>query len=227
MLAVIPARGGSKGVPRKNLAEVGGIPLLVRAVRACRAATRVSAVAVSSDDPEILALAESEGALGVSRPADLAADHSSSEAAVVHVLEQLGAISEAPPDITLLVQCTAPFISAADIDGVTALVAGGGFDSALSVAPTHRFLWRRSGPAGAEGVNHDMSMRLRRQDVDAEYLETGGAYAFRTAAFLASGHRFFGRVGLFEVDPARALEIDEPSDLVVARALAAVLDGGR
>ncbi|GAA1160897.1 N-acylneuraminate cytidylyltransferase [Streptomyces hebeiensis] len=228
VLAVIPARGGSKGVPAKNLAPVGGVPLVVRAARAGLAARRVTDVVVSTDDAAIADAARSAGAEVVLRPAAIAGDTATSEAAVLHAMDAYGAMRGVEAEVVLLVQCTSPFITAEDVDGVAGAVTDGGADSAHTVAPTHGFLWRRedapADTADAYGVNHDKSNRPRRQDRPQEFLETGAAYAMRADGFRAAGHRFFGRTALVPTDPARVLEIDDPHDLARARALAPLLE---
>lgn len=147
VLAVIPARGGSKGVPAKNLAPVGGVPLVARAVRECRAARHVTDVVVSTDDQAIAAAARQAGAEVVLRPAAIAGDTATSEAAVLHAMESHEALHGARVDVVLLVQCTSPFLLREDVDGVAAAVADGGADTAVTVAPFHGFLWRDE-PAG-------------------------------------------------------------------------------
>jgi YrbI family 3-deoxy-D-manno-octulosonate 8-phosphate phosphatase len=230
VLAVIPARGGSKGVPGKNLAAVGGVPLVARAVRACTGARRVTATVVSTDDPSIAEVARSAGAAVVLRPPAIAGDTATSEAAVLHAMDAHEAMSGWKADVVLLVQCTSPFITSEEIDGVTAAVTEEGADTAHTVAPFHGFIWREPAepaqPAAgsAFGVNHDKSTRPRRQDRPQDLLETGAAYAMRAAGFRAASHRFFGRTALVRTDPARVLEIDEPADLARARALAPLLD---
>jgi YrbI family 3-deoxy-D-manno-octulosonate 8-phosphate phosphatase len=216
VLAVIPARGGSKGVPGKNLATVGGVPLIVRAVRAARAARLVHRVIVTTDDPLIAEVARNAGAEIVSRPAGLSGDTATSESAVLHALET----TDAEAAVVLLIQCTSPFLTSADIDAVTLAVLSGQADSAFTAARTHGFVWHLDG----SGVNHDPSQRLRRQDRPVEMLETGAAYAMRVEGLRRSGHRFNGRIQPVEVDPARTLEIDDPADLERARQVAAYLD---
>lgn len=223
VLAVIPARGGSKGVPGKNLAEVGGVPLVARAVRACAAAKLVDAVLVSTDDFGIAEAARAAGAEVVARPPDISGDTATSESAVLHAIDAYQAMHGGVVDVAVLVQCTSPFLAAGDIDGVAAAVLEDGADSALTVAPFHGFVWRDD-PGGAHGVNHDKAVRPRRQDRPQDLLETGAAYAMKVPGFRASGHRFFGRTALVRTDPARVLEIDEPGDLARARALAPLLD---
>ncbi|GAA2888136.1 N-acylneuraminate cytidylyltransferase [Streptomyces mexicanus] len=241
VLAVIPARGGSKGVPAKNLAPVGGLPLVARAVRECRAARLVTDVVVSTDDGAIAAAARRAGAEVVLRPAAISGDTATSEAAVLHALDTHEALHGARVDVVLLVQCTSPFLVREDVDGVARAVLDLGADTALTVAPFHGFVWRdaNDGPgaetrgegsgagSGGHGVNHDKAHRPRRQDRPQDLLETGAAYAMDAAGFRTHRHRFFGRTELVRTDPARVLEIDDPHDLARARALAPLLDAGR
>lgn len=222
VLAVIPARGGSKGVPGKNLARLGGVPLVVRAIRAAQAAGRISAVAVSTDDPAIAAAATAAGAIAVHRPPELSDDHASSESALAHAVEVLYGRHTDELAILLLVQCTSPFLTPSELDAAVAAVAEGGADTAFTAAPFHGFVWRNA--AAANGVNHDARGRQRRQDREPEWLETGAAYAMRAAGFAETGRRFFGRTVAVPTDPARLLEIDEPADLDRARALVPLLD---
>ncbi|MFD9600347.1 acylneuraminate cytidylyltransferase [Streptomyces sp. NBC_01224] len=234
VLAVIPARGGSKGVPAKNLAQVGGVPLVARAVRACLASREVTDVVVTTDDAAIADAARAAGdTLGapervhiVQRPAAIAGDRSSSEDAVLHALDAYEAMHDRKADVVLLVQCTSPFVVREDIDGVAAAVARDGADTAVTVAPFHGFLWRDgSAPEeGNYGVNHDKSVRQMRQDRPEDLLETGTAYAMNAAGFRIHRHRFFGHTALVRTDAARVLEIDDPHDLARARALAPLLD---
>ncbi|MFE7465132.1 cytidylyltransferase domain-containing protein [Streptomyces sp. NPDC057499] len=231
VLAVIPARGGSKGVPGKNLAQVGGVPLVARAVRACLASHEVTDVAVTTDDAAIADAARAAGDASarlhvVQRPAAIAGDKSSSEDAVLHALDAYEATTGRTADVVLLVQCTSPFVLREDIDGVAAAVARDGADTAVTVAPFHGFLWRDGGAIEEDnyGVNHDKSVRQMRQDRPEDLLETGTAYAMDVQGFRTHRHRFFGHTALVRTDAARVLEIDDPHDLDRARALAPLLD---
>ncbi|MGW7429457.1 cytidylyltransferase domain-containing protein [Streptomyces sp. NPDC054861] len=144
VLAVIPARGGSKGVPAKNLAPVAGVPLVARAVRACLGARLVTHVVVSTDDPAIAAEARAAGAEAVHRPPSLSGDTATSESAVLHAMDAFEATTGRRVDTVLLVQCTSPFLTPADVNGTVEEIATGGADTALTVAPSHGFLWRRA-----------------------------------------------------------------------------------
>ncbi|MFI2616133.1 cytidylyltransferase domain-containing protein [Streptomyces sp. NPDC018584] len=255
VLAVIPARGGSKGVPAKNLAPVGGVPLVVRAVHACLGARLVTDVVVSTDDHVIAETARAAGAEVVLRPAAIAGDTATSEAAVLHAMDAHEALHGTRVDVVLLVQCTSPFLTPEDVDGVAAAVVENGADTAVTVAPFHGFIWRdaaddatdgtadvparRTGSVGGTatlanstrtrggyGVNHDKSFRPRRQDRPQDLLETGAAYAMDAAGFRTEKHRFFGHTEPVRTDPARVLEVDDPHDLARARALAPLFDTG-
>ena len=222
VVAVIPARGGSKGLPGKNLARVGGRPLVERAVRACRAAERVDLVVVSTDSDEIAAVARAAGARVVARPASLAGDTASSESALLHTLDVLAA--ERPdPEVTVLVQCTSPFVDPGDLDAAVKQAQSADVDCCFAALTTHEFLWRAEGGT-VRGLNHDGGPRQRRQDVAPNHRETGAFYAIRTEALRAEGTRFCGRVGVQPVRAATALEVDALEDLELARALATVVD---
>ena len=214
-LALIPARGGSKGIPGKNLQKVDGVSLVGRSVQAALASNRVSRVVVSTDDDAIAAAARSHGAEVVRRPEHLAGDTASSESALLHALEQLAMDGPLPPQLVFL-QCTSPFTSGEQIDQVLAALDAPAVNSSFAVAAWHGFLWRGDG----RGINHDPLLpRQRRQDLEPAYLETGAIYAMDMAAFRDSGSRFcppWQPVVLEHPGP----EIDTPSDLALCRALA-------
>ena len=215
-IAVIPARGGSKGVPGKNLRLIGGASLLARSVAACAQARGVDRVFVTSDAADILAAAERAGAEPIRRPDDLASDQASSESALLHALAHVEGLG-VEVDLLVFVQCTSPFVEARDVDGVIDAVRGENADCGLAVTPFHGFLWG-PGDHGVEPVGHEKDVRPRRQDRAPQFLETGAVYAMRAEGFKSARHRFFGRVASYVMEPARAIEIDEPADLVIADA---------
>ncbi len=221
ILAIIPARGGSKGVPRKNIRSLGGKPLIAWTIEAAQAAPLVNRVLVSTDDVEIARVAQDYGADVLMRPAELATDTASSEAALLHALETLAANEDYHPDILAFLQCTSPLMTAADIDGTIRLVQQQEYDSAVTMIPYHYFLWREMRAGVMCGINHEATRRLRRQEREPEFQEVGAVYAMRVAGFLASRFRFFGRIGKYVISPLHAFEIDEPADWPVAEALLA------
>lgn len=211
VLAVIPARGGSKGVPRKNVLPLAGKPLIAHSIEAARTASTITRIVVSTDDPEIAAVSRAYGAEVVDRPPELSGDTVSSEAALIHVLETLAAREDYRPDILVFLQCTSPLTAAEDIDATARAVIDGA-DTALAVIPFHYFLWKPDGT----GVNHDKSVRLMRQQREPEFLETGAVYVMKAAGFLESRHRFFGKTAMVEIPVERRLEIDDEADFRLA-----------
>ena len=214
-LALIPARGGSKGIPGKNLQTIGGVPLIGRTVAAAKACPRVGQVVVSTDD-DAIAAAETEGAEVIRRPAEIAGDTASSESALLHALDVLEKQGPLETELVFL-QCTSPFTTGAQIDAVLAALHGKGSNSSFSVTPWHGFLWRADG----RGINHDPALpRQRRQELEPAFLETGAIYAMAISAFRRCGSRFCpptSPVVLQEVGP----EIDTPEDLALCRSIAA------
>lgn len=218
-LAIIPARGGSKGIPRKNIQLVAGKPLLAYAIEQALASQWVSRVVVSTDDAEIAGVAHAYGAEVVHRPDAISGDTASSEAALLHALAYLERTEAYVPDLVVFLQCTSPLTLAEDIDGTVATLVEHNADSALAVIPFHYFLWRRDANNEAEGINHDKHVRLLRQQKEPEFLETGAVYVMRTPGFKAAQHRFFGKTALYVMPAERRLEIDEPFDLQLAETL--------
>jgi len=219
-LAVIPARGGSKGLPRKNLQTVGGRPLIVRAVRSALAASHITRTVVSTNNEEIANVARDAAAEIIMRPTELANDVIMPDFAVLHVLETLAAEEGYHPDLTCFIQCTSPFTRPDDLDrGVEELLAKEA-DCLLSVIATHVFLWRRTADGLAESVGHDSNViRKGRQELEPQYRETGAFYVMRTDGFIAARNRFFGRIALFEMPQERLVDIDTQLDLELAEFL--------
>lgn len=218
VVAVIPARGGSKGVPGKNLRRVGGIPLIGRAVAAARGVPHIDRVVVSTDDDEIAAVAREWGAEVVDRPASLAGDTASSESALLHALDALRARG-VETGILVFLQATSPFIDPADLGDAIGRVAAGSADVVFSAVESWGFIWRH-GDDGMTGINHDPAARPRRQDREPEYLETGAFYVLDAPGFRVAKHRFFGSVGVALVEERHALEIDTAEQLRIANAIA-------
>ncbi|MGD7787933.1 cytidylyltransferase domain-containing protein [Propionibacteriaceae bacterium Y1700] len=228
-VAIIPARGGSKGVPGKNLRPIGGIPLVGRAVRACRAARMIDHIYVSTDDQAIAEAAQQAGARVITRPADLAGDLATSESALLHGLDEVAA-EGIDPTVLVFVQCTSPFIQGNDLDAAVNKINSDQADSVFSGISTYEFLWRDAdedtepGSGPVIGQNHDASYRPRRQDRRPDFRETGAFYAMRVDGFRRHKHRFFGRIGVVPVSELSSLEIDTAEELALADAFAGVLD---
>ena len=217
VVAIIPARGGSKGVPGKNLKEIGGVPLVGRSVQAAMASTRIGSVYVSSDDHDILAAGKKYGAGAILRPAHISGDKASSEAALTHGIEEIRR-SGKQPSVVVFIQCTSPFTGPDDLDRLVAALEDQTICASLTVSEDHGFLWRQGEDGRGHGINHDETKaRQRRQDMQPQYRENGAAYAMKIDPYLALGRRFCGPVAIVETHMP-SLEIDEPADLILAQA---------
>lgn len=219
-LCVIPARGGSKGIPRKNLRRVAGRPLLVWTVEQALACRGELDVVVSTDDPEIAALAAQAGALvPFLRPAALATDTAASEPVVAHALGWWRGAHGGDPDAVLLLQPTSPVRLPGTLDRALAEYAASGADSMVGVVPQAPFLWRAGAPPRAE---YDVTARPRRQDLATEqlrYRETGSVYLTRPWVYDELGSRVGGTVALFVMAEAEGVDVDTETDLAVAEAI--------
>lgn len=212
-IAVIPARGGSKGLPRKNVRPLCGKPLIAWTIETALRAETVGKVVVSTDDEEIGEVSARWGAHVVWRPAAISGDTAPSEEALLHALRHLG-IDEG---VLVFLQCTAPLILPEDVDG-TVRALEGGVHSAFTAAPWHQFPWRLEG-GSAVPVGHTKTFRPRRQDRTSLYVEVGAVYAMDIARFLQEGHRFPGPTALYPIPRERSVEIDDETDFFIAEAL--------
>ena len=133
-MAIIPARGGSKGIPNKNLVLLGGVPLIVHSIRAALAASSITRTVVSTDSAAIAAVASRAGAeVPFRRPAKLATDSATTADVVIHAIKTLEQNSPVP-DIIVVLQPTSPLRVAADIDGAVELLHSTGAPSIVSIS---------------------------------------------------------------------------------------------
>ena len=218
VIAVIPARGGSKGIPGKNTISICGKPLIAWTIEAAQRVAEIDRIIVSTDDAEIRRVANLYGAEVVNRPGNLSHDTAASEMALLHVLEHLENTENYSPDVVLFLQCTSPLTLPEDIQGTLEVLVRENADCVLTVTASHHFLWRADEDSGSlVGVNHDLKQRQMRQGRTAEFIETGAVYALRAPGFRKAQHRFFGKLAKYSVPKTRLLEIDDPVDLELAR----------
>lgn len=218
--AVIPARGGSKGLPMKNIRLLHGKPLLAYMIKAAQEALQIDKVFVSTDSHDISKIAMEYGAELIIRPAELSDDTASSESVLFHAVEFFVQNKIEVPDVLLLLQCTSPFTTSVDIDGTIQALLENNAESALAVVPFQHFLWKEGYDSYLKGINHDGKIRQRRQDLEPQYLEAGSVYAMRTDCFLKEKTRFCGNTTQFVCsDSHRCLEIDDAADFFMAEAM--------
>jgi len=218
-VAFIPARGGSKGIPRKNLQEVGGKPLIAHVIQAAVMAAEISAIWVSTDDEEIAEVARENMASVQWRPAVLASDEAKTESAMLYFLQE-----HTEFDKMVLLQPTSPLTTHDDIDEAITMTYPDreGYDSVVSVCEDHGgwhcggFDWHEPGKRGAEPM-YDIADRPRRQDLPPVYRENGAIYVNDVESILKDECRLSGKVGLYVMPQTRSFEIDSPEDLETIR----------
>lgn len=227
ILALIPARGGSKGIPRKNLADVAGRPLLewtINPALQCLQAGVVSRVVLSTEDDEI---AKVGAALGVEvpflRPAEFAGDQAMTVDVVCHALEFFHQQGQ-PYDAVLLLQPTSPLRTAADIESAVRLFGSQQADSLISVCREDRFnpliLYHRRGN-WAMPLDARHNQGIRRQDLEPVFLRNGAIYLTKTDYLFKQRRLLSERPLLFEMPSERSLNLDTMADLEQLRCILA------
>ncbi|MDF0497948.1 acylneuraminate cytidylyltransferase family protein [Bradyrhizobium yuanmingense] len=217
-LAVIAARGGSKGIPHKNLLDLCGKPLIAWTVEQARAARGVDVVAVSSDSDAILAAAEAASAVGVRRPDDISGDLASSESAWLHALDateaQMGRFER-----VVALQATSPIREPSDIENALATFDRDRLDSLLSVCEVEDYFNWRIGANGPEPINYDYRNRRMRQQIEKRYLENGSFYVLIPSLLREQNNRLGGKIGFHVMDRHKMFQIDRPEDVKLCAAI--------
>lgn len=211
-ISIIPARGGSKGLLRKNIHPFAGKPLIAHSIRQSVEAESVDATFVSTDDAEIARVAREYGAEVISRPDGLSGDTASSESALLHALDHLERELQIKPELLVFLQCTSPLRTSADIDGAIATLWHKEADSLLSATISHRFYWRDE-DAGPVSLNYDYRKRPRRQEFGLQYVENGSIYVTKPAILRECSNRLGGKLAIYPMEPWQSHEIDDLDDL--------------
>jgi N-acylneuraminate cytidylyltransferase len=208
-VAIIPARGGSKGIPRKNIRPFCGRPLIVWTIEDAIESGVIGEVYVSTDDPEIAAVARAHGAEAIERPAGISQDLSSSEAALLHALDTIER-DRATVDAVVFLQATSPLRTGRHLAEAMQRFRDSGADSLLSVCPSHLFLWEERG-GWAVPLNYDPLHRPMRQQM-AQYRENGSIYIFTPKLLRETGCRLGGRIVLYPMPERCCVDIDTLAD---------------
>jgi CMP-N-acetylneuraminic acid synthetase len=216
VFALIPARGGSTGIPRKNLTLLGGRPMIEWTVDAALESARVGSTVVSTDDGQIAAVAERRGLRVIRRPPELAADDTPMRDVVRHACEELDA------DVLVLLQPTSPLRRAEHVDAAVDLLLATDADAVVSVVEVpHRF-----GPASLMSLDGDRLVRLgeitygTRQEKPTLYARNGPAIlALRPSRM--HDDLYAGDLRAYVMQPGDSVDIDEPFDLELAEFLLA------
>ena len=209
VVAIILARGGSKGIPRKNVLNFVGHPLVAWSVMQAKKTKEIDEVYVSSDSDEILEIAQSYGAKVIKRPDEYAGDTAKSEEAILHALKVLGSDQE----IIIMLEPTAPLRKPNDLGNAVKLFRKKGWDSCFSGATLQDFLiWKRDNNGELTSVNYDYKNQGPRQMREPDYVENGAIYMFKPEIMLKNKNRFGGNIGIFPNDFWQSFELDEPEE---------------
>jgi len=215
---IILARGGSKGILNKNIINFCGKPLLAWTIDQCIGAKKVSDVWVSSDDDEILKVAEKYGAKIIKRPTEISLDSSTSESAWQHAIDYLHN-NDVQVDIVLGPQVTSPLREVLDIDNAINSFINENYDSMFSASiADDLFFWEKSS-VGIDSINYDYKNRKRRQDFKEQIIENGSFYLFKPAIIQKEFNRLGGKIGYSIMDFWKMFEIDNADDLRMCSAL--------
>lgn len=213
VVAILLARGGSKGIPRKNLIDFCGKKLIIWTIEQCLATKGITSVWVSSDSAEILEVANANGAHMIKRPAELAGDTATSESAWLHALnmieEQQGVV-----DLVVAPQATSPLRESSDLERGLEMFATGQYDSLFSCSVVEDvYFWQRTKNGLIKSINYDWRNRKRRQDHAPQYIENGSFYLFQPQVLRQFNNRFGERIGMVEMEFWKTFEIDSTETL--------------
>jgi CMP-N-acetylneuraminic acid synthetase len=221
VLALIPARGGSRGIPRKNIVPLAGKPLIEYTVRAALGAASLHRIVVSTDDAEIADIAQNCGAeVPFRRPDELADDTTAGLEVVLHALHWLRRNEDYVPDYVVELQPVAPLRTAADIDRAVTLLVTTGADSVAGLVETqHPYYTRRLVDGRVKPFLPDTPEAFRRQDLPTVYRLNGAILAARTDV-VTQKHTLYGDdMRGYVMPPERSVDIDTVDDLKTAEFL--------
>jgi len=213
ILSIIPVRGGSKGIPGKNIKPLCEKPLVAYTIEASLASNYITRTVVSTEDAKIKDVALSFGAEVIDRPVELAQDVTKTAPVMLHVLEELEK-QNYYPDVTVLLQATCPLRTNVDIDNAFKLFFEKDCDSVFSVTDigyTHS-MWRKEHTEGYKPL-YDFRTRPRRQEVDEHYklfCENGAIYIIKTDVMKKVKDFIGDKPEVFVMPPC--IDIDEPKD---------------
>ena len=214
-VTIIPARGGSKGIPGKNVMDFCGQPLVAWSIIQANASKHVNKVYVTSDSDEILNIAKCFNASPIRRPDEYASDTATSESALLHALDVIEKEELNKVDLIVYLQPTSPLRDPEDIDGAVQTFFKLQADSLFSAAVLEDFcIWKKVNNT-LKGFSFDPFNRGRRQDKKPMYLENGSIYVFWPHILRQFNNRFGGKIEMFEMPYWKSYEIDTMKDIEI------------
>lgn len=212
-IAIIPARGGSEGVPGKNIIDVAGKPLIAWSIEQAKAARLVDDVFVSTDDEKIAEVSRQYGAKVVNRPAELASNTARSEDALIHAIGVIEKEHKVEIRRVIFLQATSPIRQNDDIDNAINIFTDQKADSLFSCTKIKdHFVWEEI-DGNYSSVNYDFQNRKMRQDIKPQYLENGSIYVFKPELIKKEHNRLGGQIAIYEMPPWKSFQIDRRDDL--------------
>jgi CMP-N-acetylneuraminic acid synthetase len=214
--ALIPARGGSKGIPRKNIKVLLGKPLIYWVCKAAEESSVISALYLSTDDQEIARVVLSFGFRKlhlVERSPESATDSASTEMCMLEFAKKVNF------ENVMLLQATSPLVRSEDIEGAAKVFETGNFDSVLSVVRQKRFIWKENKEGTIRPENYDPGRRPKRQEQEGFLVENGAIYVISRKTLLERSCRVGEAVGYIEMPADTYLELDEVEDWTIVEAL--------
>ncbi len=213
VVLVIPARGGSKGVPRKNIRPLYGKPLVAYTIEAALSSGAISRVIVSTDDQEIGAVAEKFGAEYLDRPKEISGDKVTLEPVIKHALAALKEKENYVPTYIACIQPTSPLLSGDVIRRCVEKLTKENFDSCITAFLPDTYEWKWS-PIVKDGKEvgfepeRPVMKRVVRQDLPKVYHENGAFYVTKTSLFNEIGHRWGGKMAIVEMTQLNSIQVD-------------------
>ncbi len=215
IVSIIPARGGSKGIPLKNLKLLNGKRLLDYSIEASLNSELIDRTIVSTDNYKIFKRAEKLGVEVIQRPKRLATDSASIESTIEHCLNYLKEKENYMPDIVVLLQNTSPLRTAKHVNEAIDLFLKHKYDSMLSGYSSHHFLWKTKN-GEMFPVNYNPKKRPNRQQFKNQFIENGAIYITKYGVFQKNKCRISGKIGLYEMPEELSIDIDTKLDLIKA-----------
>lgn len=219
ILAIIPARGGSKGIPHKNIRNFGGKPLIAHTIDQAKASKFITRTIVSTDSPEIAAVAKKYGAeVPFLRPKALAGDTSQVADAIIHALDFLKDAENYNPDYIVMLQTTSPLRTAKDIDESLEKLFKTKADCVVTLCETEQLLYTIDKRQRLHLVSDEKFMKsTNRQQLEQTYMLNGAmVYAIKTSVFRRDKSYFKGDLIGHVIDGWRSVDLDEPVDFIIA-----------
>jgi len=220
LLAVIPARGGSKGLPRKNVLPLGGKPLIAWSIEQALESDFVSHIIVSTEDEEIAEVAQAYGAkVPFMRPEELASDTASGTDVLVHALKNAQEYYEMEFDWVLLLQPTSPLRSKEDITAAVQMAEKGGVDAVIGlkeVSEYPQWMKRKSENGRIFDYLDGAHKPSTRQELDVPYIVNGAIYLIRSSMLLEKGDFYAGVTKGYVMPKKRSVDIDDLMDFKMA-----------